>query len=218
MQPEFSHVEHWIFDLDHTLYSPKARLFDQIEVLMTDYVQHVLNVDQDHADHLRKHYWKTYGTTLAGLMAEHDIDPEPYMDYVHDINLDCLTPDLELSNLIKDLNGEAVVYTNGSRTHAKRVTDARGLEKCFAELYGAEHANYIPKPRQEAFAAIVELAKIDPTCAVMFEDDPRNLLVPHQMGMTTVLVGEKSSGAHIHFHTSDLTAFLRDMSLGTLKA
>jgi putative hydrolase of the HAD superfamily len=212
MQTDFSHVKHWVFDLDHTLYHPDVRLFDQIEVLMNTYVQQFLNVTQTEADHLRKHYWSKYGTTLAGLMTEHNLDPEPFMEFVHDISLDGLTHDLELSNLIKNLNGIAIVYTNGSEGHARRVTRARGLGKCFSSYFGVEHASYIPKPHKEAFEQVFKLAKIDPTNAVMFEDDPRNLVEPSRMGMKTVLVGEYSKGDHIHYHTEDLTAFLREIS------
>jgi len=77
MKIAFSHVRHWVFDLDNTLYPPAARLFDQIEVRMTTYVMDALHIGRKQADRLRRHYWKTYGTTLAGLMREHGIDPGP---------------------------------------------------------------------------------------------------------------------------------------------
>ncbi|MEY4873275.1 MAG: hypothetical protein RLZZ563_2605 [Pseudomonadota bacterium] len=87
---QFSHIRTWVFDLDNTLYPPHMRLFDQIEERMTNWVMSALNVDRAHADHLRAHYWKSYGTTLAGLMAEHAIDPEPYLADVHDIDFSVL--------------------------------------------------------------------------------------------------------------------------------
>ncbi|NJN05612.1 MAG: pyrimidine 5'-nucleotidase, partial [Rhodobacteraceae bacterium] len=80
----FDHITTWVFDLDHTLYPPSAGLFDLIEVRMTDYVMQALGVERTEADRLRKHYWATYGTTLAGLMREHDVDPAPYLTDVHD--------------------------------------------------------------------------------------------------------------------------------------
>ena len=89
----FSHVNTWVFDLDNTLYPPSARLFDQIEQRMTHWVMTALNVDEQRADYLRRHYWHTYGTTLAGLMREHDLDPGPYLHEVHEISFDALIPD-----------------------------------------------------------------------------------------------------------------------------
>ena len=97
VKSHFSHVRHWVFDLDNTLYPPSARLFDQIEVKMTDYVMAELGVDHAEADRLRKHYWREHGTTLAGLMQEHGIDPDPYLVAVHDISFAPLDPDAELA-------------------------------------------------------------------------------------------------------------------------
>jgi len=208
MQDAFSHIEHWVFDLDETLYSPELRLFDQIKELMTEFVQEYLNISAQQANELRLHYWNTYGTTLAGLMAEHDMKPEPFMTHVHEISLDHVAPDFELSKFIKGLNGEAIVYTNGSETHARRVSKARGLSDCFVNFYGVEHANYVPKPRKEAFESVFALAGVDPTKAVMVEDDPRNLVEPHNMGMTTVLVGSGIDAPYVDFQTEDLTQFL----------
>ena len=87
----FSHVCHWVFDLDHTLYPPSARLFDQIEVRMTAYVMRALGVGQQEADRLRDQYWRSHGTTLAGLMAEHHVDPHDFLDFVHDVEMDVLS-------------------------------------------------------------------------------------------------------------------------------
>ena len=112
---DFYHVDGWIFDLDNTLYPPECALFDLIEVKMTNYVMSALNVDRDRADHLRDHYWQTYGTTLSGMMAEHDVDPMPYLTEVHDIPLDHVPIDLTLRSRIDALPGRKIVYTNGSR-------------------------------------------------------------------------------------------------------
>ncbi|MFV1442166.1 MULTISPECIES: pyrimidine 5'-nucleotidase [unclassified Phaeobacter] len=205
----FSHVRHWVFDLDNTLYHPSARLFDQIEVKMTDYVMTALGVDQQMANKLRDDYWREHGTTLAGLMAHHDLDPDPFLIEVHDINFDHLEPDSLLAERIRDLPGKRIIYTNGTAPYAERVLAARGLEGCFDEIYGVEHANYRPKPERQAFDIIFAKAKINPTKAAMFEDDPRNLQAPHDLGMCTVHVAPTAAtGAHIHHHTDDLTGFL----------
>lgn len=205
----FSHVNTWVFDLDNTLYPPSARLFDQIEVRMVRWVMDALKVDKDRANYLRKHYWQTYGTTLAGLMREHDLDPGPYLHDVHDISMDVLTPDPVLAARIKALPGRRIIYTNGTAPYAERVVKARGLDGLFDAVYGVEHASFLPKPERAAFEQVFTTDNLDMTKAVMFEDDPRNLAAPHAMGMGTVHVAPApEAGDHIHFHTDDLSHFL----------
>lgn len=208
----FHHVTAWVFDLDNTLYPPSVRLFDQIEARMTAWVMQALQVSRDEADHLRHHYWRTYGTTLAGLMREHAIDPAPYLRDVHDIDFSALRPDPALVAAIRDLPGRRIVYTNGCAPYAERVIEARGLSGLFDAVYGIEHADFLPKPERQAFQCIFEQDALNPASAAMFEDDTRNLVAPHQMGMRTVHVADAPSPAeHIHFHTDDLTAFLRSL-------
>ncbi len=212
VKQHFSHVRHWVFDLDNTLYPPAARLFDQIERKMTDFVMRVTGADHGEADALRKTYWHLHGTTLAGLMAEHHIDPDAYLEEVHDITFDALTPDPHLAELITALPGRKIVYTDGGAPYAAQVLQARGLDAAFDAIYGVEHAGYRPKPEEGAFRAVFALDGTDPAQAAMFEDDPRNLTAPHAMGMRTVHVApERGEGDHIEHHTDDLTAFLRGL-------
>ena len=212
VKQHFSHVRHWVFDLDNTLYPPAVRLFDQIERKMTDFVMRVTGADHGEADTLRKTYWHLHGTTLAGLMAEHHIDPDAYLEEVHDITFDALTPDPHLAELITALPGRKIVYTNGSAPYAAQVLRARGLDAAFDAIYGVEHAGYRPKPEEGAFRAVFALDGTDPAQAAMFEDDPRNLTAPHAMGMRTVHVApERGMGDHIQHHTDDLGSFLRGL-------
>ncbi|TNC74995.1 pyrimidine 5'-nucleotidase [Rubellimicrobium roseum] len=205
----FAHVRAWVFDLDNTLYPPSARLFAQIEVRMTAFVVRTLSLSESEADRLRSHYWATYGTTLAGLMAEHGIEPGPYLAEVHDIDLSGLTPDPLLAARIARLPGRKIVFTNGDGPYARRVLAARGLTGAFDAVYGVEHAGYLPKPEQAAFEAVFALDGLSPQEGAMFEDDPRNLMVPHLMGMRTVLIGpEAAAQDHIHHHADDLSEFL----------
>lgn len=206
---QFRHVTTWVFDLDNTLYPPSMRLFDQIEVRMTDYVARSLGVSRDQADHLRAVYWKRYGTTLAGLMAEHGMDPGPYLAHVHDIDFSVLTPDPQLRERIAALPGRRIVYTNADSPYAHRVLQARGLSGLFDAVYGVEHAGYRPKPERQAFEAVFAQDGLDPARAAMFEDDARNLAAPHAMGMKTVHIApEPEPAPHIHHHDEDLSAFL----------
>lgn len=205
----FSHVSAWVFDLDHTLYPPSARLFDQVEARITTYMVEALGITEREANKLRVTYWHDHGTTLAGLMRQHDVDPVSYLDTVHDISLESLQPDPQLAGHIRNLAGRRIVYTNGSAPYAERVLEARGLSGLFDAVYGVEHADYMPKPEDAAFRRIFHLDGLNPERAAMFEDDPRNLRAPHGMGMRTVHVAEHAvPQAHIEFHTDDLSAFL----------
>lgn len=209
MKQHFSHVRTWVFDLDNTLYPPTVRLFDQIEVRMTDWVMRELGVGRTEANRLRQHYWDTYGTTLAGLMREHGADPGPYLTEVHDIDFSVLPRDPALAEAISALPGRRIIYTNACAPYAENVLKARGLHGLFDAIYGIEHAGFLPKPERHAFETVFALDGLDPTCAAMFEDDPRNLRAPHEMGLRTVHVAEKAAEArHIHHHTDDLARFL----------
>ncbi|HMQ42637.1 MAG TPA: pyrimidine 5'-nucleotidase [Paracoccus sp. (in: a-proteobacteria)] len=217
----FRHVTTWIFDLDNTLYPPEAALFQQIETRMTAHVTRVLGVDRAEADRLRKHYWRDYGTTLAGLMAEHRIDPHAYLLDVHDIDFSVLSPAPALAEAIAALPGRKIVHTNADSTYASRVLDRLGLGP-FEAIYGIEEVGFHPKPDARAYAAVIDAHGLDPAQAAMFEDDPRNLDVPARLGMQTVLVGsgrhgpdelplDHEHGAHVHHRTRDLAAFLRSL-------
>lgn len=209
VKQHFAHIDTWVFDLDNTLYCPSVRLFDQIEVKMTDYVMRVLKVDRNEADRLRDQYWRDHGTTLAGLMRENDMEPHDYLVAVHDISFDALTPDPGLRARISALPGRRIVYTNGSAPYAERVIQKRGLSGVFDAVYGVEHAGFRPKPERAAFDAIFAQDGVTPSRAAMFEDDVRNLAAPHDMGMRTVHVAPAPIKVdHIHHHTDDLSDFL----------
>jgi putative hydrolase of the HAD superfamily len=142
-------------------------------------------------------------------MREHDIDPDPFLVAVHDIDMTHIDPDPTLAARISSLPGRRIVYTNGSAPYAERVLERRGLSGLFDAIYGVEHAGFAPKPARNAFETIFALDRLDTASAAMFEDDPRNLAVPHEMGMRTVHVApERLDEAHIHHHTDDLAAFL----------
>ena len=209
IKDQFSHVDTWVFDLDNTLYPPQMRLFDQIEERMTAWVSRRLGVSRAEADHLRATYWSLYGTTLAGLMQEHGIEPMDYLMDVHDIDFSPLLPDAELASRIAALPGRRIVYTNADSVYAAKVLSARGFEGLFHAVYGVEHADFLPKPERKAFETVFAKDGVDPARAAMFEDDARNLAAPHDMGMRTVHIApEPVPAPHIHFHDTNLSDFL----------
>lgn len=221
---DFTQIDTWIFDLDNTLYPPEMALFPQIESRMNDYVMRLLTVEREAASRMRRDWWMRHGTTLAGLMADHAIDPIAYLDEVHDVDLTLLAPAPDLALAIAALPGRRLIHTNADAAYALRVLRARGLTTMpdglplFEAIYGVTETDFQPKPRAEAFAAVIGAARIDPTRAIFFEDDPRNLAVPKQLGMRTVLVGPGRHGPdlmtgavpdHVDHHIHDLTAFLQ---------
>jgi putative hydrolase of the HAD superfamily len=206
---QFSHVTTWVFDLDNTLYPPEMGLFPQIEVRMTAWVMRNLGLTREAADALRRDYWVRFGTTLNGLMQEHGIDPQDYLADVHDVDFGVLSPDPALAAALAALPGRRIVHTNADGPYARKVLAARGLSHLFDAVYAIEDAGFHPKPEARAFERIFAMDGLDPARAAMFEDDPKNLAVPHAMGLKTVHVAPKARPApHIHHHTDDLAAFL----------
>ena len=211
----FAHVDAWVFDLDNTLYDYRCRLFDQIDARMTRFIAEALDVDPAEANTLRAEYWRVHGTTLHGLMSEHAMKPERFLDYVHDIDLTAVAENPALGAAIEALPGRKIVHTNGSRRHGERVLARLGISEVFSGVYGIEDSDYLPKPRREAFERVIGAAAIAPRSAAMFEDTARNLEAPHALGMRTVWTptddahaSDGAEGEHVHFVAHDLSAFL----------
>ncbi|WP_308915205.1 pyrimidine 5'-nucleotidase [Jannaschia sp. LMIT008] len=212
MHPDFAHVTTWVFDLDETLYPAGSPLFPQIEERMTAWITNFLGVDAREADRLRRGWWERHGTTLAGLMRDHGIDPEPFAEDVHEIDFGVLDPDPALAAALADLPGRRVVYTNGTIPYARNVLAARGLDGLWDAVHGVETADWHPKPDAAAYGRVFRIDGLDPRRAAMFEDTARNLRVPHAMGLRTVHVSaHPDAGSHVDHHAPDLTAFLRDI-------
>jgi len=209
----FSHVDTWVFDLDNTLYPPSADLFGQMDGRFSAYVARLTGLDTHGALRLCHAYWDEYGSTLTGLIAHHDVDPHHFLADVHDIDISHLSQDAALSDAIAQLSGRKIVYTNGSENHAKRVLAARGLTSVFDAVYGVEHADFKPKPTQDAFDRVFAKDGVTPQKSAMFEDEVRNLAVPHGLGMRTVHVHPvPATKDYVHHHTDDLTDFLSQLA------
>ncbi|KIT17761.1 pyrimidine 5'-nucleotidase [Jannaschia aquimarina] len=213
MRADFAHIDTWVFDLDETLYPPSTPLFPQIETRMTDWIMRETGADRVEADRLRTSWWEHHGTTLAGLMADHGIDPHPFLADVHDIDFSVLSPDPALADALAALPGRRIIFTNGTVGYAAEVLAARGLGDLWDAVYGVEEAGLTPKPQPEAYTRVFGADGLDTTRAAMFEDTPRNLAVPHTLGMSTIHVAPVALAApHLHHHTDDLTHFLRDIT------
>ncbi len=223
--PDFRHVETWIFDLDNTLYPASCNLFAQIDVRMCQFLARYFACDEEKARSIQKAYYRDHGTTLCGMMKVHGMEPGPYLDFVHDIDLSVVEPDPSLAAGLSRLPGRKVIFTNGSVAHAKRVTDRLGITAQFEDVIDIAGTSYVPKPDRRAFETMMDVCTIEPRSAAMFEDISRNLVVPAELGMTTVWVRNdsswskqgpewpKASPEHIHHEAENLADFLLSLRI-----
>lgn len=184
----FVGVDGWVFDLDNTLYPAKTDLFAQINARIRAYVARVTGAGPAEAAVLQKDYYRRYGTTFAGLMAEHGIDALDYLADVHDIDHSVVAPDPALAAALDRLPGAKYVLTNGSADHAERTMARLGIAGRFADVFDIVAADLVPKPAPAAYDAFFRRTGVDPARAAMFEDLSRNLAVPRRRGMRTVLI------------------------------
>jgi putative hydrolase of the HAD superfamily len=212
LRPDLRHVDTWLFDLDNTLYPPSAEFMSLIEGRMTRFVSRETGLPPGEAYALQKRYLHEHGTTLAGLMANHGVNPEAFLDEVHDVSMASLHPDPALQAAIAALPGRRLVFTNGDRNHAERVLKKLQLDDLFEATFHIALADYIPKPHPQTFQRMIQAHDVDPTRTAFFEDTERNLPPAYDLGMTTVLVGpnaERSAAPFVVYRTPDLTAFLQ---------
>ncbi|HEV3242519.1 MAG TPA: pyrimidine 5'-nucleotidase [Methyloceanibacter sp.] len=221
----FGHVEVWVFDLDNTLYPADCNLFAEIDTRMGDFIADRFGVSHEEAQRMRKAYCYQYGTTLAGLMRLHDVCPNAFLDYVHDIDLSVIAPAPELRDAFDALPGRKFVFTNGSRKHAESVISRLGLDGRFDDVFDIHAAEFIPKPERAAYERFMGAHAVAAPNAAMFDDLPHNLRTAHELGMTTVLVacghtdhpehraiaGWGELPSHIHHRTDALASFLADI-------
>ena len=221
-----AHVTDWVFDLDNTLYPRSCNLFAQIDILITHYVMEVTQLEFEAARALQKGYYRDFGTTLNGLMLTHKVDPDHFLNTVHAIDYSPVAAHPELVEAIRALPGRKFILTNGDVGHARAVLKRLGGNELFEHVYDIRAMTYVPKPHREAYDGFFKAHAIDPNQAVMFDDLEKNLLVPHEVGMSTVQVvaGEdfaheqvdawelgRTTGAHVHHVTEDLAQFLRKL-------
>lgn len=192
MDPRLSHVRDWIFDLDNCLYPASAGLFALIDERMGAYIERLLGVDAVEAKRVQKAHFHEHGTTLAGLMREHDVDPHDFLKDVHDIPLDRIRPDERLARLLARLPGRRFVFTNGDEPYARRVLEAIGVQHHFNDLHDIHASSYRPKPDPHGYALLCERFGIDPARALLADDMVQNLAPAKRLGMTTVWVDNGS--------------------------
>ena len=186
-------IKTWIFDLDNTLYPPEENIFSQIDKKMTTFIAENLKISHEEAFNIQKQNFIDHGTTLAGFMntGNSKINPDKFLEYVHDINLNSLKEDNKLRKILLMLPGKKYIFTNGTKKHAENVLKKLNLENIFQSIFGIKEANYLPKPNIETYNLFLKINNIDPKTSIMFEDMGRNLIPAKKLGMTTVLLERK---------------------------
>jgi putative hydrolase of the HAD superfamily len=223
----FGDVDTWVFDLDNTLYPHHVNLWQQVDTRIRDYVANYLKISPEDAFKIQKDYYKRYGTTMRGMMTLHGVSADDYLAYVHQIDHSPLEANPALGAEIARLPGRKLILTNGSKDHAAAVLDRLGLDTHFEDVFDIIAAELEPKPARQTYQRFLDKHRVDPTRAAMFEDLARNLTVPYDLGMTTVLVVPEAArevirqdwelegrdADHVDHVTDDLTAFLRGLSI-----
>jgi len=223
---DFAQVEAWVFDLDNTLYPHDLNLWQQIDDRIRNFISEFLKVTHEEAFRVQKDYYKRYGTTMRGLMAEHGLNPDDFLDYVHQIDHSPLEPNPVLGAAIERLPGRKLILTNGTRAHANAVLKRLALHEHFEDVFDIVAAELEPKPLARNYDRFLAAHGVAPERAAMFEDLARNLAIPHALGMTTVLVVpektrevfregwelEGRDAPHVDYVTDDLAGFLTGLA------
>lgn len=222
----FDHIDTWVFDLDNTLYPHHVNLWQQVDGRIRDFVAHQLKVDAAEAFRIQKDYYRRYGTTMRGMMTEHGVSPDDFLAFVHNIDHSPLEPNPAMGQALVKLPGRKLILTNASAAHAEKVLERLALGITFDGVFDIISAEFEPKPARQTYQRFLDLHGVDASRAAMFEDLARNLAIPHELGMTTVLVVpdgtqqvvretwemEGRDAPHVDHVTDDLTGFLAKLA------
>ena len=216
---ELKKIKYWLFDLDNTLYSGDTKVFDQVDKKMSLFISDKLNVTLEEAKKIQKNYFQEYNTTLNGMIKNHKIDAQEFLEFVHDVDLGFLKKDTELQNELANLQGKKFIFTNGSKAHAANVTKRIGIQNIFSGVFDIVDADFFPKPSIIPYKKIIEKYGIDPQYCIFIEDIARNLKPANELGMKTAWVkndepwaAEFSGESFIDYKIDNLSKFLRDIN------
>ncbi len=213
-------IKYWIFDLDNTLYSGKTKVFDQVDKKMSQFISEKLKVNAHEAKKIQKNYFHEYNTTLNGMIKNHKINANEFLDFVHDIDINFLKKDVSLNEELEKLDGKKIIFTNGSKKHAINITTKIGIRQHFSDIFDIVDSDFIPKPAIEPYKKLVGRHKIDPKLCAFVEDIARNLKPAYEMGMKTIWIENDepwakkfSESNFINYKTNNLSEFLKQINL-----
>ena len=218
-------INTWIFDLDNTLYSADSGIFQQVHRLMGEFISSNLNMEISEAKRLQSKYYKQHGTTLRGMMDNHGVDPDYFLDEVHRLDYSIVGPNQLLNDELEKLEGRKIIYTNANEKHVLDVLKRINLSDYFDEIFDIKLANYIPKPEIKPYEQIIELFKIDASRSAMFDDIAKNLVPAKKVGFTPVWIDAgyenfsddiEASRDYLDYQTRNLSLFLKDVNEGNI--
>ena len=201
-----------LFDLDNTIYPASSGMMKGIDTRITEYVQNLLGLEIEQARELRQQYYRTYGTTLHGLQRHHAVDPEHYLNHVHDLAIESfLASDAELDHLLSELTATKAIFTNSPGEYARRVLRVMGIERHFEHIFDIRFSGFRPKPDPLVYQSVLDALGVAGSEAILVEDSPQNLPPASALGMTTILVGtpSKADAALADYVTPDVLAAVR---------
>ena len=214
-------INTWIFDLDNTLYSADSGIFQQVHKLMGEFISKNLKMDMVEAKKLQSKYYKQHGTTLRGLMDNHGIEPDYFLDEVHKLDYSIVGPDEILNKELEKIQGRKIIYTNANKKHVVDVLERINLANFFDEIFDIKMANYIPKPEIRPYEQIIDIFNINPSSSAMFDDIAKNLVPAKKVGFTPVWVDAgyenfsddiQASKDYLDYSTRNLSSFLKDIN------
>jgi putative hydrolase of the HAD superfamily len=219
VRESFAHVDTWVFDLDDTLYPRSVDLHGQMRDRVVTFIANHMKIDRTAAEAVHRDYYERFGSTLQAMVQLHGVSPNAFLDFVHQIDLSVLVHNEDLIGALRALPGRRIIFTNAPRGHATSALKAMGMADLFEAIASIEDSAFIGKPNLSAFSGFFEAHGVDPKTAAMFEDRPGNLVVPHELGMKTVLVVDPlfedadrvAKPAHADLIVTDLTGFLRQL-------
>jgi len=217
---KFENIKNFIFDCDGVLYQDLDAVFGQVSKRMTKYISEKLNLDLKKAKELQTNYFHKYNTSLNGLMIHHEVNPDDFLKYVHDINLDFMEKDLVLREELIKLDAKKFVFTNGSNDHVKNIIKNVGIDDLFDGIFDIKDCNLIPKPSLEPYKQLVKKFRIIPEETIFIEDIAKNLEPAKKLGMKTVWLindenwGKKDSDKDfIDLKIKNLSSFLKEINI-----
>lgn len=207
----------WVFDLDNTLYPAGSNLFAQIDIKLRDYVAECLSIGPEEARKIQKDYFMEYGTTLSGMMKHHGVDPDHFLDYVHDIDFSPIKKSPVLNDALAALKGRKLIYTNADASYTAKVLDRLGVSDHIESVFDIKSADLLPKPDMVSYEKFLADHDVDPNRAVMVEDMAKNLIPAKNLGMGTIWINTGSIWGKADHHpdfidveTHDLATWLKE--------
>ena len=218
-------INTWVFDLDNTLYSADSGIFQQVHVLMGEFVSKHLNIDIKEAKEIQRKYYKQHGTTLRGMMDNHGVDPDYFLSEVHKLDYSIIGPNINLNEELKILEGRKIIYTNANLQHTVDVLERLQLTNMFTDIFDIKKANYIPKPEISPYNKFIKDFNIDPESTIMFDDIAKNLVPAKNVGFTSVWIDAgyenfsddiASSKKYLDYETKNISNFLNQVNKGEI--